>query len=47
MTEQETINRMMMQVLEEDCYINPELEIEYPIPAISCFLFCHNLLKKG
>jgi hypothetical protein len=35
MTEQETINRMLMEVLEEDCYINPEQEIEYPIPAIS------------
>jgi hypothetical protein len=36
MTEQETIDRMVMQLLEEDCYINPEEEIEYPIPAISC-----------
>jgi hypothetical protein len=35
MTEQETIDRMLMEVLEEDCYINPEQEIEYPIPAIS------------
>ena len=36
MTEQETITRMLMEVLEEDCYINPEEEIEYPIPALSC-----------
>ena len=36
MTEQETIDRMVMQLLEEDCYINPEEEIEYPIPALSC-----------
>ena len=36
MTEQETIDRMLMEVLEEDCYINPEEEIEYPIPALSC-----------
>jgi len=30
------INRMLMQQLEEDCYLDPNVEVEHPTPAISC-----------
>ena len=30
------INRMLMQQLEEDCYLDPNVEVEHPTPVISC-----------
>jgi len=37
MTEDEKeVNRMLMQQLEEDCYLDASVEVEHPIPAISC-----------
>ena len=34
--DEKDINRMLMQQLEQDCFIDAEVEVERPTPAISC-----------